>query len=466
MDSVTKIKIDNLYAEAEQWKQNTGGKTIHAKRSGGKFRLLKWIGVLVWLPFFLTPYIEWNGRQAILFDMDKNQYHLFNVTIFSQDLWVLAMILLFLAIILAAMTTMLGRVFCGYFCFQTVWTDIFTKIEEFFEGSPNKRRKLDESDWNANKIRIKTLKHIAWISIALLSGGTWMLYFGTSWSDYFDGTASMTVIAITGIIALGAYLFAGFMREQTCLWICPYARIQGVMLDKKTIIPTYDYNRGESRGRLSKGKYLEGNGDCIDCNQCVAVCPTGVDIRKGQEYGCITCGLCIDACNSVMKKVDKPPGLIRYTSLEAITNNIDPVPPQKRMLFWTYLLGLLLGMYIVFYSLTSMIPVDFKVIQERAPLFVELSDGTIRNKYQFKIMNISIENVQGTITFKSDDRVLKMRDQHQKFTIEPGKMKEIFVYLTGKKVRTKGNIANIDFILNTNQGTYKYTSVFISENGG
>jgi len=264
------IQVENLYEEGEQWVQNLGEKTVHAKRMKGKFRSLKWIAIAAWTPFFIGPYLTWNGQQAILFDVEKRQYHLFEVTIFPQDLWMLTMVLLFLAILLAAMTTVLGRVFCGYFCFQTIWTDIFTKVEEFFEGAPAKRRKLEKEPWGFNKIKLKVSKHLVWTAIALFSGVTWMLYFGVSWADYFNGTASSTTLIITISIASGAYIFAGHMREQSCLWVCPYARIQGAMVDKQTLMPTYDYYRGEKRGKLKKGEFVDGFGDCIDCNQCVA----------------------------------------------------------------------------------------------------------------------------------------------------------------------------------------------------
>lgn len=461
MDKKTSIQLDNLYSEGEEWSQNLGDKTIHAKRIPGKFRLLKWLGTLVWLPFFITPYIEWNGKQAVLFDMEKSQYHLFNITIFSQDLWILAGALLFLSIVLAAMTTLLGRVFCGYFCFQTVWTDIFTKIEELFEGPPNNRRKMDLAPWTSSKITAKIAKHFVWLMIAFLSGVTWMLYFGVSWSDYFGGDLSTTTIVITIGISLGAYVFAGFMREQSCLWICPYARIQGVMLDKKSIVPAYDYHRGEKRGRMIGGGIAGSNGDCIDCNQCVAVCPTGVDIRKGQEYGCITCGLCIDACDSVMEKIGKPTGLIKYTSLDALNNNSNPTYLHKRVITWLYLLGIGIFAFLLFYKMISVSPVDFKVIQDRTPLFIQLSDGSYRNKYRLKIMNKSNKKIEGEIALNSNNESLKIINSAQDFSINPGVIKEVIVFVSGEN-SNKESISHLDFIIKSNNGIFIYKSNFIT----
>lgn len=454
-------QVDTLYEEGEQWVQNLGEKTVHAKRMKGKFRNLKWLAIAIWSPFFFGPYLTWNGQQAILFDVEARQYHLFGVTIFPQDLWMLTMVLLFLAILLAAMTTVLGRVFCGYFCFQTIWTDIFTMIENWLEGAPAKRRKLEASPWNFTKIRIKLSKHLIWLSIATLSGVTWMLYFGVTWSDYFDGSVSNTTITITTAIALGAYIFAGFMREQSCLWICPYARIQGAMVDKQTIMPTYDYYRGEKRGKLKKGKYAEGQGDCIDCNQCVAVCPTGVDIRKGQEYGCITCGLCIDACDSVMDKVGKPKGLIRYTSLDEMKFNKPLKALYKRPRVIVYSTILLVALSILAYGLSHIAPMELKVLHDRQPLFVQLSDGTIRNKYELKIMNKTDSPMPVKIEFNSEIQNLKSTKAIPDVVVPSGNVKSVYVYL---KAFEKDVGANNDvvFSVSSDQSTLKYESSFFT----
>lgn len=454
-------QVDSLYEEGEQWVQNLGEKTVHAKRMKGKFRNIKWLAIAVWSPFFFGPYVTWNGQQAILFDVEKRQYHLFDVTIFPQDLWMLTMVLLFLAILLAAMTTVLGRVFCGYFCFQTIWTDIFTFIENQLEGPPAKRRKLEKAPWNFTKIRIKVSKHLIWLAIALLSGVTWMLYFGVSWSDYFDGSASSTTLTITAAISLGAYTFAGHMREQACLWICPYARIQGAMVDKQTIMPTYDHYRGEDRGKLKKGQYAEGQGDCIDCNQCVAVCPTGVDIRKGQEYGCITCGLCIDACDSVMEKVGKPKGLIRYTSLDEMKFNKPFVALYKRPRVIVYSTILLVALSILTYGLFNIASMDLKVLHDRQPLFVQLSDGSIRNKYELKVMNKTDQPMLVNIGFDSTIKDLKPTKEIPNVTIPTGNVKSIYVYLKAFE-RNVGDNNSVIFSVTGDETTLKYESSFFT----
>jgi cytochrome c oxidase accessory protein FixG len=368
------------------------------------------------------------------------------------------MVLLFLAILLAFMTTLLGRVFCGYFCFQTVWTDIFTKLEELFEGNPTQRRKLEKSPWDINKLWRKTAKHLAWLAVSVLSGITWMLYFNVEWVDYFNGDITTATIAITAAITAGAYFFAGFMREQTCLWICPYARIQGAMIDKQSMLPAYDYHRGEKRGKLIKGKHNPELGDCIDCNQCIAVCPTGVDIRKGQEYGCITCGLCIDACDRVMEKIGKPTGLIRYTSLDSLKNNIAHKSFYKRprVLLYGSVLGLALAMLI--YGMTHLAPIELKVLHGRAPLFVQLSDGSVRNKYTLKIVNKTDANQQVSIKVKANIDNLQITGNTQNIVVGVGSVGSNIIYLSAKPNAVKDE--EVVFVVSDGKHTVEYTSKF------
>jgi cytochrome c oxidase accessory protein FixG len=453
-----KQKIIDIYNEGEEWVQNLGEKTIHAKRMPGRFRTIKWLSALIWLPFFILPYIPWDGRQSVLFDVENRIYHIFSITIFPQDIWLLTMILLFLAILLAFMTTLLGRAFCGYFCFQTVWTDVFTKIEELFEGNPTKRRKLEKASWGLDKLWRKVAKHFIWIAISLLSGITWMLYFNVSWADYFNGTATSTTWGITIIIAIGAYFFAGFMREQSCLWICPYSRIQGAMVDKQSLLPAYDYNRGEKRGKLIKGKHNPELGDCIDCNQCIAVCPTGVDIRKGQEYGCITCGLCIDACDSVMEKIDKPKGLIRYTSYDALKNNIDHKAFYQRPRILLYGTVLLFALAMLIYGMNNLAPMEFKVLHGRSPLFVQLSDGSVRNKYELKIVNKTDKEKTVSIEVKSQIDNLKIVGVTTNIKVPVGNVGSDIIYLSAFAQDVKDEA--VVFVVSDGENQVEYTSKF------
>lgn len=411
--------VDELFDEADHWHLNTGGETIHAKRLPGKWRTIKWIAASSWLLFFIGPYLRWDGRQAVLFDIPNRQYHIFGATVLPQDFWMLSLLLLFFAILLAVSTALVGRVWCGYFCFQTVWTDIFTWLDEKLEGNPQKRRKLDKAAMDARKIRVKLMKHTIWLLIGFATGFSFVAWFidaPTLWASFFTGQAGATAYASVALFTAGTYLLAGWMREQACFWLCPYARIQGVMLDKTTMVPTYDIHRGEPRGRIKKGQKKEdsANGDCIDCNQCVAVCPTGVDIRNGQQEGCITCGLCIDACDQVMEKVGRARGLVRYASLDELNGK-----PTKALLarprVWVYSTILLIAISGILYGLSSLDAIQLKVLHERAPLFVQLSDGSIQNKYTLKMLNkmpndltvsISASGPEGMQLLGADEPVL------------------------------------------------------------
>lgn len=397
--------MDEIYAEAEQWHVNTGNETIHAKRIPGRWRTIKWLAASVWLIFFLGPYLRWDGRQAVLFDIPNRQYHLFGVTVLPQDFWMLSLLLLFFAILLAVATALAGRVYCGYFCFQTVWTDIFTLIEEKLEGNPAQRRKLAEAPLSVRKFRIKAVKHLAWVTIGFVTGFSFVAWFygaDNLWQDFFVGNANVAVYASVALFTVGTYVLAGWLREQVCFWLCPYARIQGVMLDRTTVVPTYDEHRGEPRGRVRKGEThaTQSLGDCVDCNQCVAVCPTGVDIRNGQQEGCITCGLCIDACNAVMDKLGRPRGLIRYASLDEMEGQSVPAMAARPRV-WVYGAILVLALSGIIYGLSSLATIELKVLHERAPLFVQLSDGSIQNKYTLKVLNKSSEDLLVSVSVQA-----------------------------------------------------------------
>jgi len=381
--------VTAIYQEFETWSVNLGDQTIHAKRMPGFYRSVKYLTGSLWLLFFLVPYARWNGKQAILFDIGNRQFHFFNLTVLPQDIWMLSLLLLVLAMTLFAVTSVASRVFCGYFCFQTVWTDVFTWIEEKVEGNPSQRRKLDNAPWNFNKIRLKLIKHSFWLVIAALTGISFSIWFVDAF-DYWHNLLALQLpmvgwVTLTMFIG-GTYTLAGLLREQTCFWLCPYARIQAVMSDSQTIMPTYDVKRGEPRGKLQKGAASNAHGDCIDCFQCVQVCPTGVDIRQGQQLGCITCGLCLDACDSVMDKVGRPRGLIRYASLDEIEGK-----PVKKLYqhprTWVYISIILIALSGIVYGLTHLGAMTLRVIPERQPLFVSMSDGAIQNKYEFKVVN-------------------------------------------------------------------------------
>ncbi|VAW58929.1 Type cbb3 cytochrome oxidase biogenesis protein CcoG, involved in Cu oxidation [hydrothermal vent metagenome] len=456
--------IAELYEEADHWHVNTGEEVIHAKRMGGKFRKLKWKTMSVWLIFFFGPWLRWDGSQAILFNIPERQFKIFEILIMPQDVWLLALVLLFFAILLAAATSIAGRVFCGYFCFQTVWTDIFTLIEEKLEGPPTRRRKLDAAPWDAHKIRIKIIKHSLWLSIGLFTGFSFTAWFTDAYqliTDTFSFNAHITVYIILVTFSIGTYILAGFMREQTCFWLCPYARIQGVMYDTQTILPTYDIARGEPRGKLSRGQPVEGNGDCISCNQCVAVCPTGIDIRGGQQEGCITCGLCLDACDSVMDKIGLPRGLIRYDSMDNIKGG-KPRPLHKRPRVLIYTGIILFAMTGILYGLTHLGTYDLKVIHERQPLFVQMSSGDIQNRYELKILNKTDHEMHISIVVSGIENI-KTQGIREKMTLPPNRLTSFTVFLKIPKKNLKKPRTPIYFTIESFQqfeDSIEYRSTF------
>jgi len=426
--------IDELYADARHWHVNTGGETIHAKRVKGLFRSFKWFAGSLWLLYFIVPYFRWQGQQAILFDIPHRQFHFFALTIWPQDVWMLSLVLILLAMTLFGVTAVAGRVWCGYFCFQTVWTDWFTWLEDKIEGNPIQRRKLDAAPWNARKIRLKAFKHSLWLLIAILTGVSFAAYFTDAydlWLAYLTLDAPLVAWVVLAAFIFGTYVFAGFMREQVCFWLCPYARIQSVMVDKNSILPTYDVERGEPRGKVkAKGAHSEARGDCVDCHLCVGVCPTGVDIREGMQEGCITCGMCIDACNGVMDKVGKPKGLIRYMSDKEMHGEVLP-PFFKRPRVIIYSSIFLLCVFGILYGLTHIAPVELSVVHARQPLFIHMSDGSIANKYTIKAVNKTPDDLHMKIEV-SGVPGLKISDGKDEVVLKSGKLIPVHLFLRAR----------------------------------
>lgn len=370
-------------------------KKIYIRDVKGWWNTWRW--VLVWftqIVFYGSPWLQWNDRQAILFHLVERKFYLFGLVLWPQDVFYLALLLIISAYALFLFTAVAGRLFCGYACPQTVYTEIFMWIENRIEGDRSARMKLDKGPLTGRKVGLKALKHAAWLVLSLWTGLTLVAYF----TPVDELLASMP-FALSGwelfwIFFYGGfcYMQAGFLREQVCKYMCPYARFQGVMFDPDTLVITYDPERGEPRGARKKsadGK-PQALGDCVDCGLCVAVCPTGIDIRKGIQYECIGCGACIDACDPVMDKVGKPRGLIRYTTENALAKHFSAKEVvghilRPRIILYAVILAGIIAASV--WSLASRVPLKVDVIRDRSLLAREADDGRIENVYNLKIMN-------------------------------------------------------------------------------
>lgn len=341
--------------------------------------------------FIVLPWLQFEGHQAILLDIANQQFTIFSLTLWPQDLTLFATLLIIAAFALFFVTTFYGRVWCGYMCPQTVWTFLFIWFEEKIEGSANKRKKLDSLPIGWEKIWKKTAKHTSWWIVALLTSLTFMGYFvpiDQLFLDFFTFSSSFTVAAWTLFFAGMTYINAGWMREVMCLHMCPYSRFQSSMFDKDTFTVTYDAARGEKRGprpRKANPKELE-MGDCVDCNLCVQVCPTGIDIRNGLQYECINCGACIDACDNTMEKMNYEKGLISYTTEHKLEGKPTHIFRSK---LYGYLIVLTIMCGAFIWQVSSRVPLELNIERDRNALYRENNEGLIENTYTLQILNKS-----------------------------------------------------------------------------
>lgn len=364
---------------------------IYTRKIEGFYQRLRTLtGWPLLLGYFCMPWVSIGGRQAIWFDLPEREFHILSMTFWPQDFPLLAFLLIIAAYSLFATTVSAGRLWCGYTCPQTVWTSIFMWIEQRWEGTRNQRIKLDKQPWSLAKAFRKGGKHATWLFVAFMTGLTFVGYFSPIRDLVFelvDFSASSWAFMWIVFFTLATYINAGWMREQVCKYMCPYARFQSVMFDSDTLIVSYDYKRGEPRGsrKRSSDHRADGKGDCIDCELCVQVCPTGIDIRDGLQYECIGCALCVDACNSVMRKMGYEPGLVRYTSERELeggkTHWLRP-----RIIGYIVMLALMVSVFT--YSVLSRIPVELTVMRDRNTLFVETADGGVENIYRLHIVNM------------------------------------------------------------------------------
>jgi len=404
--------------------------------------------------YYGLPWLQWDNRQAVLFDLAARKFYIFGLVFWPQDFVYLTGLLVLAALALFLFTAVAGRLWCGFACPQTVYTEIFMWVESWLEGDHLARKKLDKSPWHANKLRRRGLKHFVWVLLALWTGFTFVGYF----------TPIQMLVAETLSASLGPWetfwiLFygfatwgnAGFMREQVCKYMCPYARFQSVMFDSDTLTVTYDTSRGEPRGsRSKKADYKAlGLGDCVDCGVCVQVCPTGIDIRDGLQYECIGCAACIDGCDQIMDKMGYPRGLIRYTTENVVKGKYPDSGIVKhilrpRTLIYTVLLALLSGAFV--YSLATRVPLRVDVIRDRVTLSKETDEGLIENVYRLQIINKDSQPHRYTIQAQGIDG-LSVVMASREITAAPLQTIDIPVSLVADPVELKRRSIEVTFTI-------------------
>ncbi|MDP3908419.1 cytochrome c oxidase accessory protein CcoG [Novosphingobium sp.] len=428
-------------------------KAVFPKAVDGRFRRFKWLVMVVTLAIYYgTPWLRWDRGpyapdQAVLLDLGNRRFFMFGIEIWPHEFYFVAGLLIMAGIGLFLVTSAVGRAWCGYSCPQTVWTDLFQHVDRFIDGDRNAQLRLEAAPWGPQKIFKRGLKWTIYLVISFWTGGAWIMYFAdapTLTRDFWAGDAAMVAYGTVAVLTVMTFLLGGFLREQVCVYMCPWPRIQTAMLDEKSLIVTYKDWRGEPRGSVKKAEKNPGGvGDCIDCNQCVNVCPTGYDIRNGQDIQCITCALCIDACDTVMQQIGRPRGLIDYATLEdcEIERAGGAPKPVMKALFHTRTLVYLgvwgaIGVALLF-ALGVRSQIDVSVQKDRNPPFMLMSDGEIRNAYTLKLRNmqarprpmqVTLEGLPGAVMW-TDDMAREKASRIIRVTAAPDQVKALRVYV-------------------------------------
>lgn len=480
-------------------------KKIFPKRASGTFRRFKWLMMLLTLGiYYITPWLRWDRGpyapdQLVLVDMAHRRFYFAFIEIWPQEFYYVAGMLVMAGIGLFLVTSTVGRAWCGYACPQTVWVDLFLVVERAVEGDRNARIKLDAAPWTANKLIKRVSKHAIWLVIGVLTGGAWIFYFADAphlLRELFSFEAPMVAYATIAVLTATTYTFGGLMREQVCTYMCPWPRIQAVMLDENSLTVTYNDWRGEPRSKHAKKLAAEGVpvGDCVDCNACVAVCPMGIDIRDGQQLECITCALCIDACDNVMDKLGKERGLISYATLNDYNVNmeiatgaasgvavIDPARVRdsktrklldtlrhtnwrsiirpRTLVYFVVWASIGLGMLTVL-ALRS--PLEINAIHDRNPLYVLLQDGEVRNGYELKIINmtaqprvvrVGIEGLDGgTMTLAGSSEA---PTRNLVFEVEPDRVLPVRMYVRADPKQLDSHHVRFKFVATSDDGNVR-----------
>ncbi|HKN27949.1 MAG TPA: cytochrome c oxidase accessory protein CcoG [Roseiarcus sp.] len=443
-------------------------KKVYPQKVSGTYRRLKWIALWIALGvYYILPFVRWNRgpnapSQAVLVDIPHSRFYAFFIELWPQEVYYFTGLLILAALILFLSNALFGRVWCGYACPQTVWTDLFLFVERVIEGDRRERIKLDEAHWTADKITKRVAKHTAWLLIALFTGGAAMLYFvdaPTLLKEFFTLEAPFIAYLWAGILTFTTYSLAGHMREQVCLYMCPWPRIQAALTDNDALNVTYRFDRGEPRMSVKDAAKAhargEPAGDCIDCMQCVAVCPTGVDIRKGSQMGCIQCGLCIDACDAVMTKIKRPIRLIAYDTDEnrerrkrGEKNLYHLIRPRTLL----YVAAIALTGGIMLYALLTRTNSHLSVLHVRAPLYTQTAEGGIRNGYTLRFSNKLSEPSDFALTVGGVPGVTMssvvaepLPDGRLGVRVDPDATLEVPVYVTTPPDATPGASTPITF---------------------
>jgi cytochrome c oxidase accessory protein FixG len=455
---------------------------IYPKLVHGAFRRLKWVVLAITLAiYYAAPWIRWDRgphapSQAVLVDLAHERFYFFFIEIWPQEVYYITGLLILAALGIFLAAAMFGRIWCGYACPQTVWTDLFIYVENLIEGDRAARIRLANAPWSASKIAKRTAKHVAWLLIGVATGGAWVFYFAdapTLAYTMFTGQGPLLAYASVAALTFTTYSLGGLMREQVCTYMCPWPRIQASLTDTETLQVTYRFDRGEPRGPHKKGEPWDGRGHCIDCGQCVVACPMGIDIRNGAQLECINCALCIDACDDVMMRVDLPKGLIGYDTDANIARRIAGQPERLRFIRpRTVLYGTVFALVaiVMTYGLLTRATLGLDVLRDRNPDFVVLSDGSVRNGYTLKILNHANEirtftlDVQGATPSRTV--IIGIDDAHLPARIAVGadRVRTVRLLLTFAPDQLKAGPMPLSFVLkNVATGEQQATeSLFVS----
>lgn len=426
-------------------------KKVYPRKVTGVFARLRTLGVFVLLGgYYFVPWLRWDNHQAVLFDLPARKFYIFGLTFWPQDFFYLAALLIIAALSLFFFTALAGRLWCGYACPQTVWTEVFLWIERKVEGSRNQQIKLDNSAMDSRKFSTKALKHFLWLTLSAWTGFTFVGYFtpivdlGHALFQFSLGPWETFWIIFYGFATYGN---AGWMREQVCIYMCPYARFQSAMFDKDTLIISYDEKRGESRGARKKSDDPKEKdlGDCVDCTLCVQVCPTGIDIREGLQYECIGCAACIDVCDDVMGKMNYEKGLVKYTTQNRIDGKTTHMLRPRIVVYASLLVLISLALI---YSIATRIPLELDIIRDRNALYRETVDGLVENIYTLKLINMDTKNHQYKLRVDGLKDMIFIQPKTE-IKIESGEVISLAVRIQIDPVNLKKTSSAVNFYLDS-----------------